>query len=228
MGIELSGQLKAQLFWHFRGSPRIKTRKWDWAVSGGLSRTLPVSFIGDKKIMIINVFLVVMRKLWFSIPGGRVRKPIAGWKRMPGLGQDHHTVVGRWAWNHLHNFVLLSSHLLEFQGDLSWQWEGRPALEGMDKRWIGDRGNDFYTSSQFGFPDFLKQSQVAVIMALICWWLIQIWIPFMHFNSATEFQMHQSNVLYSILFRISPEHCNPYWSKREKEERKPKYKRSFC
>ena len=61
--IELSGQLKAQLFWHFRGSPRTKTRKWDWAVSGGLSRTLPVSFIGDKKIMIINVFLVVMRKL---------------------------------------------------------------------------------------------------------------------------------------------------------------------
>ena len=39
-------------------------------------------------------------------PGGRVRKPIAGWKRMPGLGQDHHTVGGRWAWNHLHNFVL--------------------------------------------------------------------------------------------------------------------------
>ena len=62
-GLELSRQLKAQLFWHFRGSPRIETRKWDWAVSGGLSRTLPASFIGDRKITIINVFSVVMMDL---------------------------------------------------------------------------------------------------------------------------------------------------------------------
>ena len=47
-------------------------------------------------------------------PGGRVRKPIAGWKRMPGLGQDHHTVSGRWGWNHLHNFVLFISYDHDF------------------------------------------------------------------------------------------------------------------